>query len=171
MRNLRLAPLAILLCLFAGCGRPSVEDYIATCRDGLVKLKPADQLEHRYAEVDHFITHFGFGKQPLEWQTVAFIEGRFELTVVIPIRVDYTKRTVTQTEKPKFYLVAAKEIRGSATTLDDKLDRKFGEAEWERFVHSGFDLGSLGIPKAEIHPVPHWEDHVRGWRKDRVSIK
>jgi hypothetical protein len=68
-------------------------------------------------------------------------------------------------------LIAAKEVRGRETTFDEKLDRKFGEKEWAAFVSSGFDLTSLGIPQEGIHPIPHWEDHVQGNRKDRVSIK
>jgi hypothetical protein len=148
-----------------------MDDYLAICRNGLTQLAPATQLDQRYTQVDHFITRFGFGKRPLEWQTVAFIEGRFELTVVIPVDVDYSKRTLAQAGAPKFYLIAAKEVRGRQTTFDEKLDRKFGEKEWAAFVSSNFDLTSLGIPREEIHPIPHWEDHVHGNRKDRVSIK
>src|SRR5206468_12747596 len=134
------------------------------------------QMNAHYAEVDNFIENFGSGKQPLDWQTVAFIEGRFVLTLVQPVTVDYSKRTVTQVGDPKFYLHAAESIRvppGSTaeTTYDGKLQRVFGKAKWDKFVASGYDLTSLDIPKGEIHPIPLWKEHVYGWRKDRVVIK
>ncbi|MFM8975862.1 MAG: hypothetical protein ACKOFN_09220, partial [Vulcanococcus sp.] len=139
-------------------------------------LEASRQMNAHYAEMDNFIVHFGFGKQPLEWQTVAFVDGRFELTYVQPVMVDYSKRIVTSAGDPKFYLHAAESVRmldgeRAETSYDGKLQREFGKAEWDKFVASGFDLTSLGIPKAEIHPIPLWKEHVHGWRKDRVPIK
>jgi hypothetical protein len=152
----RVIALLLAPVLLASCGRSwSWADYMAIHKDGLGKLEAPQQMNARYREVDNFIVHFGSRKQPLEWQTVAFIDGRFDLTAVIPIEVDYSKRTVTQVGKPKFYLVAAKEVQGMQTTFDEKLDRKFGEAEWDKFVRSGFDLTTLGIPRDEIRPIPH----------------
>lgn len=149
---------------------------MAIHRNGIQKLEPSRLLNAHYGEVDNFIVHFGFGKQPLEWQTVAFIEGRFELTFVQPVIVDYRKRIVTPAGEPKFYLHAARTIRlveggRTETTYDGKLQREFGQAEWDKFVASGFDLTSLGIPKREIHPIPRWKHHVNGSRKDRVLIQ
>jgi hypothetical protein len=123
---------------------------------------------------------FGSGKQPLQWQTVAFIDGRFELTFVQPVTVDYSKRTVTVAGAPEFHLWAVKNvIKGPGTPdeggwggeYDKDLGGTFGMAKWTNFVSSGFDLTSLGIPKAEIHPIPYWKEYVRGWRKDRIPIK
>lgn len=167
----------IATALLVACGRSwSLSDYMAIHKDGLQRLEISRHLNAQYEEVDNFIVHFGSKKQPLEWQTVAFIGGRFELTLVLPVTVDYAKRTLMQAGKPTIHLWAAKEIRvlpdgRMETTLDPKLERTFGEEDWGRLVQSGFDLTTLGIPKEEIHSVPHWEEHVRGSRKDRVPIK
>lgn len=146
---------------------------MAIHRDGIQKLEPARQMNARYQEVDNFIVHFGFGDQPLQWQTVAYIEGRFELTFVVPVTVDYHKRAVTQAGEPKFVLCALNGLLpdGSAYAMDTKLERRFGQSEWDKFVSSGFDLTSLGIPENEIRPDAHWKEYVHGWRKDRVPIK
>ena len=133
-------------------------------------------MNAQYEEVDNFIVNFGFGEQPQQWQTVAFIGGRFELTLVVPVTVDYSKRTLTQAGAPKFHLCAAQSIRmldgdQPETTYDAKLGREFGIEEWNKFVHSGFDLTSFGIPKSEVHSIPHWKEYVHACRSDRVQIK
>ena len=149
---------------------------MAIHKDGMQKLEASRQMNAHYGEVDNFIVHFGVRKQPSEWQTVAFVDGRFVLTYVQPVTVDYSKRTVTSAGDAKFYLHAAESIQmldggRPQTSYDGKLQREFGKAEWDKFVASGFDLTALGIPKAEIHPIPLWKEHVHGWRKDRVPIK
>lgn len=167
--------------LLASCGRFwSWADYMAIHKDGKQKLGASRQINERYTEVDNFIVHFGSGKQPLEWQTVAYIDGRFVLTFVAPVTVDYSKRTVTPAGPPTFHLSAVKKVLAGPGTPDEggwggsydpALDKTFGMAEWAKFVSSGFDLTTLGIPKEEIHAVPYWNEYVRGWRKDRVPIK
>ena len=163
--------------VFVSCSRSwTWADYAAIHKDGTQKLPACRQMNTNYAEVDNFIVHFGSGKQPLEWHTVAYIEGRFELTYVQPVTVDYAKQTVTAAGNPRFYLHAAETIRmldaeRAQVTYDSKLQREFGKAEWDEFAASGFDLTTLGIPKIEIYPVQHWKERVHGARKDRVPIK
>ena len=175
--NRYLALLPVTALLLASCGRSwTWADYMAIHKDGMQKLEASRQMNTHYGEVDNFIVHFGSGTQPLEWQTVAFVDGRFELTYVQPVTVDYSKRTVRTAGDPKFYLSAVESIRMldgemAETRYDGKLQREFGKVEWDKFVESGFDLTSLGIPKAEIHPVPLWKEAVHGQRKDRVVIK
>src|SRR5688500_3140311 len=53
----------------------------------------ADPAARAYKAPDRTLT--------LEWQTVAFIDGRFTLTFVVPVVVDYSKRSVAQAGKPR----------------------------------------------------------------------
>ena len=159
-------------------GRPSWTwaDYMAIHKDGMQKLEASRQMNGHYGEVDNFIVHFGFGKQPLEWQTVAFMEGRFTLTLVVPVTVDYSKRTVTQAGKARFHLWASEKVNLLPDGRPEEwyateLQREFGEAEWEKFVRSGFDLTSLGIPNAEIRPIDNFDVMVRAIRGPRLPIK
>lgn len=174
-RYLALPPVTALL--LASCGRTwTWTDYMAIHKDGMQKLEASRQINANYGEVDNFIVNFGIRKQPLEWQTVAFVDGRFALTYVQPVTVDYSKRTVTPAGDPKFNLVAAKSVHLSpggtvATTYERKLQRDFGKAEWDKFVVSGYDLTSLGIPKDEIHQIPNRSKSVRSFRIDRVPIE
>ncbi|BCX47551.1 hypothetical protein HAHE_14590 [Haloferula helveola] len=149
----------------------SMGDYIKIHKDGIAKLAPAGQIHTQYAQVDHFIVSFGSSRQPLEWQTVAFIEGRFELTFVQPVKVDYAAGTVTPDGDPEFYLHAAESTDGRSTRYEGRLQREFGQAEWNAFVASGFDLGTLGIPASEVHPVKNWQTYVDAVRRDRIPIK
>lgn len=173
----KFVPLLFITALsVVSCGRSwTWADYMAIHKDGMQKLEASRQMNAHYGEVDNFIVHFGSGKQPLEWQTVTFVDGRFELAYVQPVTVDYSKRTVTPAGEPKFYLHAAQSVRmldgdRAETSYDGKLQREFGAAEWDNLVASGYDLTSLGILKSEIHPIPLWKEHVRGWRKDRIKI-
>lgn len=144
------------------------------------KLEASRLLNANYGDVDNFIVHFGTSGQPLEWQTVAFVDGRFILTFVVPVTVDYSKRTVTKAGACKFYLQAIEKViagpgipdeGGWGCIYDTKLQTTFAMDEWTKFVSSGFDLTSLGIPEDEIYSIPHWKEYVRACRKDRVSIK
>lgn len=130
-------------------------------------------MDLQYPKIDHFITHYGFGNQPLQWQSKAYLEGRFTLTCVIEVRVNYWRDTVTQAGKPRFFLHALRNINRSdlSATYEGNLQREFGEEEWEKFVNSGFDLVSLGIPEEEIRAIPNWEAYVQSWRKDVVRIR
>jgi hypothetical protein len=167
--------------LLVSCGRSwSWSDYMAIHKDGMRKLEPSRQMNAHYGEVDNFIVEFGTGTQPLQWQTVAFIDGRFELTFVQPVTVNYSKRTVTAAGAPEFHLCAVKHvIAGSGTPdeggwggdFDTKLEKTFFMKDWSKFVDSGFDLTSLGIPKDEIHLIPQWKEYVRAERKCLVPIK
>lgn len=172
----------VILCwasLVVGCGRgPSWtrDDYIEIHRDGIAKLSAAQQMNTNYAAVDNFITHFGFGEQPLTWQTVAYIEGRFVLRYSQPVTVDYAKRKLTPSGDAAFCLHATESIRmldgdRPDSTYDGRLQREFGETKWKKFVSAGYDLVSLDIPKHQIRTVPHWDEYVRAWRKDRIPIE
>jgi hypothetical protein len=167
----------IAVILIVSCGRAwTWADYMAIHKDGIQKLESSRQMNAQYVDVDNFIVHFGSAKQPLEWQTVAFIEGRFVLTYVQPVTVNYSKRSVTAAGEPKFVLHAAESIQmldgdRAQTSYEGKLQREFGKIEWDRFVSSGYDLTSLGIPRDEIHPIPLWKEFVHSWRKDRLRIK
>src|SRR5260221_7766848 len=106
--------------LLVSCGRLcSWSDYMEIHKDGMQKLEPSRQMNAHYTEVDNFIVEFGTGTQPLEWQTVAFIDGRFELTFVQPVTVDYSKRTVTPAGIPRFYLWAVKDVIKGPGTPDE----------------------------------------------------
>jgi hypothetical protein len=155
------------------CGPSFREKHIEAVRDGLGKLEPPRQMNRQYREVDHFITHYGFGDQPLQWQSKAYFEGRFSLACLVDVEVSYWRDTVTQVGEPRFILHALRSIDPSdlTGTYEGNLQREFGKAEWEKFVNSGFDLTTLGIPKKEIRPIPNWEAYVQGWRKDVPKIR
>lgn len=173
---IRFIAASILYLALVACGKPSGADYQAIHKDGLKKIPYASDLEAEYDHVDHFITHFGFGKQPLTWNSEAFIHDRFTFTLQIPVTVDYARKEVTVAGDPKFFLHATDGIDilpdGRASTrYDGDLQRQFGLAEWTKLKAAAFDLSVLGIPAKEIRPEKGFAAYMAAWRKDRVPIK
>jgi hypothetical protein len=165
----------LALVVSMGCGPSRMQSYQAIHRSGLKTVQAAQDLDRQYDQVDHFITHYGWGKPPLPWQSEAFIEGRFELTLEVPVNVDYASETVTVAGPPRFTPVAVKRVDllpdGRAmATYDGDLQKDFGEEAWQEFVASGFDLTTLGIPQNEIHPVKNFDEYVQRARLPRVPI-
>lgn len=142
--------------------------------DGLSKFAPARQIASRYHDVDHYLTDGGNSR--CIWNTVAFFDGRFELRLCIPVRIDYSALTVTQTGEPKFFLWVLKRVtvpppqKGGASA-DIESERKFGSDEWKKFVSSDYDLTALGIPRDAIHPIEHFQEYVRAARRSRVATE
>jgi hypothetical protein len=152
-----------------------MKDYLAIHRDGVESLPWAKQIDEQYDNVDHFITHFGFGEQPLLWNSEVFFGGRFTLSMTVLVNVDYKKRTVTAAGAPNFFLVAAKAVHvfpggGIQRDSDTSLDRKFDQRKWDEFVSSGYDLAVLDIPPAAQKPVANFDKLAQAVRAARVPI-
>jgi hypothetical protein len=148
--------------------------YRMLCKDGLSKIEVSKQIAEHYRDSDPILIEGGYGRKPAEWQSEAFLDGRFKLTYVTHVSVNHLLWRITPLGDASFQITALASIKppktegnGSEGFFDTNLQRTFGVAEWMKFVRSGYDLTALGIPKSEIHPIPHWAEYVHGWRKDR----
>jgi hypothetical protein len=147
------------------------------------KLEPSRQIHLQYSEADSFVVQPDCGKRPanwmtakgtqrLDWTTVAYLDGRFRLTLVQPVTIDFSVRTVEIAGDPRFWLEGMAEIGviggdPASSMSDSRLTREFGKADWDKFVASDFDLTTLGISRTDIRPIPRWEEYVREWRSFR----
>lgn len=147
--------------------------YVATIADGMAKIPECSQVERHLGDADHFIVHFGSRRQPLEWQTEVFFKGRYSLTMVVNVTVDYDNNKIVKTDgKATFFLIEYKKIekledgRFSASVA---MQKQFGLVEWNEIVSKNCDFGVVGV-KIEDSPIPHFPDYVMAIRRDRVHI-
>jgi len=164
---------AVAVCGCAGSAG-GMGGYKATVRSARDALPVAREMEEVFHEVDHFITHYGFGKQPLVWNTEAHFGGRYILTMQVPVNIDYGARTVKQSGSPKFYLVEVTKVdrlsdgRFMAST-DGGAGMEFTEHEWKEVYESNGDLSVLGITVNE-EELPNFKDYVAAVREPRVPV-
>ena len=105
--------LAIVLAVVPACHRDSAQDYVATVQHGLSVIPQCEQIEELLGEADHFITHYGFGKQPLVWNTEVHFNGGFSLTMQMDVFVDYSTNEVRPTDTATFMLLEYGDIEVS----------------------------------------------------------
>lgn len=171
-----LIVISSILLLF-GCGNNvSQQDYIHIHQNGIQSLTWAKEMDQHFgrSRVDHFISHFNMGGGQL-WNSEVYMDGRFVLTLQVPVQINYETQTVSATGKPHFYLNAYSKINQLPDgrmegRYDGKLQRQFEEQDWNKLVGKQFDLTSLSIPQAEIRPISNFQQMVDAVRKDRMPI-
>lgn len=165
------------VCAFVSCDirkQPGMNDYIQTAQSGLQTLTWPKEMESLFGDSDHFITHYGFSPGPKEWHSKVYIYGRYELTLVVDVTIDYNRNKITgATNLPKFYLVRV------ASLLDNGQNAKgarydgqweFGQEQWAQLVKSQGDFASIGIPVETNNPVVGFPEYVKGNRALLVRI-
>lgn len=100
LRTIFYVSLALILGVFISCGDP-MSDYVKTVQSGIAKLPWPKQIENLLGDADHFITHYGFSPGPKEWQTDVYFYGRYELTMVVNVDIDYGKHIVKTNVAPQ----------------------------------------------------------------------
>jgi len=171
---MKLAAASCLLLLLASCQQASREDYVATVRHGLTVIPASTQIESLIGPADHFITHYGFGKQPLTWNTEVFFKGGYCLTMQVDVTVDYSKNQVVAVNStPKFYLKEFKEIEvrsGGQMAGTFKRQREFDVTEWNQIVAAGGDFAAIGFP-IEDATVKHFDQWAADVRAARIDVR
>ncbi len=148
------------------------EQYLAIHRSGAKTIPYAVELEELYGDADHFITHFGFGRMPLQWNTEVFFGDRYILTMQVDVEVDYAKRRVVPVGKPVFYLTEVDTV--SHTEFGNVVESysnsyTFGLEEWEKVFASKGDFSTIGI-SINSTPVAGFHEVVRAARRPRIPV-
>jgi hypothetical protein len=154
-----------------------MQDYIATHQNGIRAIPWAQQMDNHFGRenVDHFITHYGFGEQPLDWNSEVHFGGRFVLTLQVPVNVDYSTNSVSIAGKPSFFLRAASKIEQLPDGrlpmhYETRLQREFQEETWKKLVASDFDLATLDVLPADERAIEGFDGHTLQVRDPRVKI-
>lgn len=145
--------------VMSGCGGGLV-GYRQTVQSGSTTLPIAVEMEKLFGPADHFIVEYSIKKtQPHEWHTKVYFGDRYELTMVVTIRIDYGKHKFAVIGKPQFYLHEVESVTVSpngvaSTSFSDQLI--FSEEEWKRVYKAKGDFSSIGF-KINATPVVDFE--------------
>ena len=145
-RSLLAAIAVSLSCI--GCQHGwDMNDYRTAVRSGRSLIAPALEMEKQFPKTEHMLIMYGgTGSTLHEWQTVAFFEGRYELTMTVNVILSSDgKKILKVVEEPKFYLSVCQKILdgGGGATYIASRDQQFGLKKWNEFRDSGFDLNTL----------------------------
>lgn len=155
-------------------GKDPMKEYLAIHAAAKTQLPIAVEFEELFpANTDHFITHFGFDrwsdKQSTVWTSDTYFLDRYQLTMQIPIEVDYEQRTFTTTGDPDFYLVECTDFDGRSSSHDG-LHFRFGKKEWQDLYASHGDFLKLGLSLKKDSPITGFDELIRSTRSPRIHI-
>lgn len=174
---LRLLGLTIVILFFASCRNINFtrEGYQQALRSGLKQIPAARQMEEVYGDVDHTISYHGSLEVGNKWRTKVFLDGRYKLTMQVPVRMGRDFNQVLGVEdKPRFFLreVERIEINPDGTVAafyNEAGQRDFGLDGWQKIYEAGGDLSVLGIV-VKKKPVENWDRYVAAWRRDIIKL-
>jgi hypothetical protein len=159
---------------FLGCQKSPDpwRDYKLVIESGRKKIPWVASVESYFPKenIDHFITHYGFGDQPLEWQTVVYFNKKYRMQIVQEVVVDYHKNEITSLAGDmKFVINEVLEIEPGNWEASYGHQVRGGPQEWGKFENSKGDLSSLPMKIEQNKPVENFEEYRKAWGKDIVK--
>lgn len=156
----------------------SLADYLATVESAATRLPVAVEFEELFpGQTDHFITHYGLnrhgGDRTNTWNSEAYFDGRYSLTMQVEVVVDYENNTVTPAGEPKFYLIEyrrVKDNRDGTYNASSGEGAIFGEKEWREIYRNGGDFSVVDLPIRQDDPIPNMTGFVEGMRRPRIPV-
>ena len=155
-----------------GCSQVLTTDpHDQTVRHGVSVIPYTAEIETMFpgAEVDHFITYFGFSEKPVPWNSVAYWKDRYVFIFQVDVKVDYANNTIAGiVGTPRFRLweIASVSII-SSSSVDARMsnDYDISESEWRKLVTSKGDFSAIGITLKTNSPVSGFPAYRRNSSK------
>ncbi len=140
-----LAAVAIgLLC--GGCigynGGWDMAAYRSAIRSGRTLIAPTLEMEKQFVKTQQMLIMYGSNRSRLyEWQSVAFLGGRYELTMSVQVILSSDGTKVVKVDgEPKFDLWVCHEIHpGGGVSYAPSRAQQFRVQKWNEFRDSGYD--------------------------------
>ncbi len=132
---------------------PSFSQYEAIHKHASSVLPVAVAMEKQFPSTDHMITHYGmtFGGENI-WNTSSYFGGRYELTMQVPIAINYPKNTFAVSGPLVVFLVEASACgRDGSVQYNGNAQRQFTEEEILLLIKSDWDWSILNV---SINPEP-----------------
>jgi hypothetical protein len=158
---------------FSGCGGKSDPwgDYKMVIESGRKKIPWVRNVEMYFPveNIDHFITHYGFDREPRTWQTVVYFQGRYRMQIVQDISIDYRKKEVTGVVGEMDFVI------NEVIRIDENLESTYGKqargkkVEWEKFEKSGGKLSALPLRIELDQPLERFDEMRAAWGKGIIK--
>lgn len=141
--------------------------YVAVHKSAASRIPVARQMEETFGEADHFITHYG-SRGEMTWNTLCFVNDRYELQMTVKVTVNYRNQTVTQVGEPKLYMNYIVKTGDSGATRYGGSERYTLE-QWNQVYAAGGDFGAIGV-ELETTPAPGVQHYIDFYRRTLIPI-
>ncbi|MEA3188669.1 MAG: hypothetical protein QOD99_2499 [Chthoniobacter sp.] len=119
--------------------------------------------------VDHFISNFGSKSDSPIWNSVAYFNSRYQLTLQVPVAIDYGKcRLVGATSSA---IVRINEIvkvgfsKSGIAEAEMKGQWRLNENEWKWLIKNKGDWSAVRVPIRVDAPVAGFDQYVNQLRQ------
>lgn len=149
---------------------------VLECHDNVVKhgmktLSFAKEVDSLFGatNVDHFISNFGSRTLPSIWNSVAYFENRYRLSLRVPIAIDYEKCELAgSTNSVTVQINEVTKVEFSKSGIAEATMRgqwRLNENEWKWLVEHHGDWSVVKVPVATNAPVKGFDEYVRQVRE------
>lgn len=130
-----------------------VEEHHRAVMEGYEKLPAANSLKEHFAAWS-FITHFniptrGKADDEKKWNTISYVNGRYELNFVQQIQLDASRKRIGKPlDAGRLLIKEIKEVHGEPYTPGTRyggLQIWVEGKELQKLVDSGWDFAAIGI--------------------------
>jgi len=138
---------------YVGYGSWKNRHHQAFAKQSVALISPAAQLNGFYSDCRNFITYNEPGGGPT-WNTIAFFEGRYQITLQIPVAIQSPEAGET-IGPARFSLLEIEEIDisgDSAASASYSNDWDFGLYQWEKVFAAKGDFSVINIPIVKGQP-------------------
>jgi hypothetical protein len=136
--------------------RPSQEQLVPS---GYRLIPEARQIDEFFGPAWHKVTNYD-APDLAEWQTEAHFGGRYELLMVVDVRVDRQSGAIAVVGAPRFILREVQAIRGDReVSYRGSSERKFDADQWQKVVEAEGDFSAIGMTLILNKPVPGFDRH------------
>lgn len=147
--------------IYWGYGGWKHRHHRAFATQSVALITPAAQLNELYNDCRNFISYNEAGGGPT-WNSVAFFEGRYQITLQLPVAVE--SPVDGRGIGPARYLLLEFdriEISGNGSaTASFSNNWTITPAQWDKVYAAGGDFSVLNIPIIKGHPLENFDAYI-----------
>jgi hypothetical protein len=160
----------LLMCAVWGGLSYPWPSQVQLVRSGYGSITEARQIDDLFGPAWHSVSNY---QQPdlADWQTKALFAGKYQLNMLVRVRVDRHSGAVEGIGKPHFWLREIEEIKSSReVSYNTDQEHEFGAEQWREVVKAHGDFSVIGIHLDRSHPAPGF-DRYRAELDDGIQMR
>lgn len=133
-------------------------------QQGVSQIPPAAQMSELFEDCRSYITYGPGGVST--WNSDAYFDGRYELTMQVPVRITSSQRG-RMIGEPQFYLLEVDKVEISASGqvgASFSNQKVFGLDEWEKVYAANGDFAVIGFPLKRNQSVKDFNVYAKATR-------